>query len=205
MSQKTKRVKGAKIQPTLTEENPQRTLTEEQAAANQQPRNDRNAGGKFAAGNAGGPGNPHARHCARMLALFRNCVSDEEMIVLIRKLYTDATAGDMNATKLVLNYKIGKPGAAPLPDDIDRDEWDHFKKDRLDPEEMKSVMSALPTSAGLNVIRAALPAMTAAWNQELVAGLQEGCAVSNETMEGSEDKYETRAEAAPISNPAMTV
>jgi hypothetical protein len=31
-------------------------------------------------GNAGGPGNPHARACAKMLEVFRNAFSEDEML-----------------------------------------------------------------------------------------------------------------------------
>ena len=46
----------------------------------------RDARGKFAKGNVGGPGNPYARESARMLKLFRSAISDEEMRALILKL-----------------------------------------------------------------------------------------------------------------------
>jgi hypothetical protein len=63
-------------------------------------------GGRFVAGNRGGPGNPNARHCARMLDLFRACISDEDMVHLYRVLYNRAMKGDVSAAKLVLAYKI---------------------------------------------------------------------------------------------------
>ena len=83
----------------------------------------RTAGGRFAKGNRGGPGNPHARHCARMLALLRASISDEEMVAIIRMLVTQARDGNVSAAKLIMSYKLGKPAPAPNPDEIDRDEW----------------------------------------------------------------------------------
>src|SRR5262245_21497775 len=83
-------------------------------------RSDRTAGGHFAKGNPGGPGNPHARHCARMLALLRASISDEEMVAIIRALVAKAVDGDISAAKLVMSYKLGKPAPAPNPDEIDR-------------------------------------------------------------------------------------
>ena len=47
---------------------------------------DRTPDGRFAKNNPGGPGNPHARHCARMLALLRAAISDEEMVAIFRML-----------------------------------------------------------------------------------------------------------------------
>src|SRR5437764_10479304 len=83
---------------------------------------DRTPDGRFAKDNPGGPGNPHARHCARMLALLRASISDEEMVAIIRALVEKARAGDVSAAKLIMSYKIGKPLPAPDPDQLDRDE-----------------------------------------------------------------------------------
>src|SRR4051794_4411025 len=79
---------------------------------------ERTPDGRFAEGNSGGPGNPHARHCARMLALLRTSISDDEMVAIIRMLVEKARAGDVSAAKLIMSYKLGKPGPAPNPDEI---------------------------------------------------------------------------------------
>src|SRR5947208_13871538 len=94
------------------------TLTESSVTST-----DRTPGGRFVKDNPGGPGNPHARHCARMLALLRASISDETLIAIIRMLVEKARAGDVSAAKLLLSYKLGKPAPAPNPDQIDRDEW----------------------------------------------------------------------------------
>src|SRR5947208_14428387 len=97
------------------------TLTESSVTST-----DRTPDGRFAKDNPGGPGNPHARHCARMLALLRTSISDEEMVAIIRMLVDKARGGDGSAAKLLLSYKLGKPGPVPNPDEIDRDEWQHY-------------------------------------------------------------------------------
>ena len=130
MSRKTKSVKGSQAEPISPEKEPQPTLTEGPAAAEQEPRKDRDTGGKFTKGNAGGPGNPHARSCARMLEMFRNAISEDEMFQLCRMLFMKAVGGDISAAKIILSYKIGKPLPAPHPDSIDRDEWDRVVFDR---------------------------------------------------------------------------
>src|SRR5438309_4921237 len=84
---------------------------------------DRTPDGRCAKDNPGGPGNPHARHCGRMLALLRAAISDDTLVAIIRMLVEKALAKDVSAAKLVLSYKLGKPGPAPNPDQIDRDEW----------------------------------------------------------------------------------
>jgi hypothetical protein len=120
----------------LTPNERQPTLTEEQAAPHQTPANGRTANGRFAKNNSGGPGNPHARHCARMLALFRDAISDDEMNQLFRMLIVKAMGGDTAAAKLILSYKIGKLLDAPHPDSIDRDEWDHYQGVTANPASM---------------------------------------------------------------------
>src|SRR5258707_11370129 len=99
--------------------------------------NDRTPDGRFAKDNPGGPGNPHARHCARMLALLRASISDQEMVAIIRMLVEKARAGDVSAAKLLMNYKLGKPGPAPNPDEMERDEWEHFQRDTINLQEVQ--------------------------------------------------------------------
>jgi hypothetical protein len=183
--------KAKKRQPTLTNQKPK---------AGTASQNERSPDGKFAAGNSGGPGNPHARHCARMLALFRNCISDEEMVAIIRKLSEKAAAGDTSAAKLILSYKIGKPSEAPNPDQIDQDEWDHYQKDAINLNQVQLVLSSLPTNVGNGIVRSALPIMTDARTKQLAAELREGCPVPPEAAEGIGDTGKETVEEAPIAN-----
>ena len=87
----------------------------------------------------------------RMLDLFRTCISDEDMVDLYRVLYDKAMQGDVSAAKLVLAYKIGKPAPCPDPDAIDRDEWDHYQQDAIEPQEMKQVLTSLPTPSAMTL------------------------------------------------------
>src|SRR6267154_638181 len=134
--------------PTLTEPSPTPT--------------DRTPDGRFAKDNPGGPGNPHARHCARMLALLRASISDEEMVAIIRMLVEKALAKDVSAAKLLLSYKLGKPAPNPNPDQIDRDEWEHYQRDTINLQEVQQVLGALPARVGNDIARTALPVMTQA-------------------------------------------
>ncbi len=175
MPRKTKSVKAAEPQPTLTDQEPQPTLTEEPAATQEKPKSGRTPQGQFAKGNAGGPGNPHARHCARMLEIFRNAISEEHFIRVVLKLLEKAEAGDTSAAKIIVTYVVGKPLPAPHPDSIDRDEWDHFQKDAMNQRELAVVMNSLPTQVGNDVVRVALPIMTDARTRDLAKQLLKGC------------------------------
>jgi hypothetical protein len=156
--------------------------------------------GRFAAGNRGGPGNPNARHCARMLDLFRTCISDEDMVHLYRVLYDKAMKGDVSAAKLVLAYKIGKPAPCPDPDAIDRDEWDHYQQDAIEPEKVRQVLGSLPTCVGNDIARTVLPIMTEARTRDLATQLHGGCPVSPEAQAPVMDAREKDKNAAPLPN-----
>ncbi len=112
---------------------------------------------------------------ARMLEIFRNSISEEDFIRVVRKLLEKAEAGDTSAAKILVSYVVGKPLPAPHPDSIDRDEWDHFQKDAVQPQEMKLVMSSLPTQVGNDVARVALPIMTEVRTRDLAKQLLKGC------------------------------
>jgi hypothetical protein len=177
MPRKPRSVKDVNAPQESPEFEPQPTLTEEQAAASKAPPKDRNTQGQFVRGNPGGPGNPHARSCARMLEVFRNAVSEEDMLRIVNKMIEKAANGDACAAKLIVAYCIGKPLPGHHPDSIDRDEWDHYQKDAMNDKEMKLVMSALPTSVGNDIARVSLPIMTAARTHDLAMQLREGCPV----------------------------
>jgi hypothetical protein len=55
----------------------------------------RDAGGRFAAGNYGGPGNRHARPTAAIRALLLDTVTDEDLRAIITKLVEMAKGGDL--------------------------------------------------------------------------------------------------------------
>lgn len=183
--------KAKKARPTLT--------TADKAPAKNSS-NGRAADGKFTAGNAGGPGNPHARHCARMLALLRTCVTDEDMVAIIRTLVEMAKEKDTSAAKILLSYKIGKPTEAPNPDLIDRDEWEHYQHDTINLQQMQQVLGSLPTRVGNDIARTALPIITEARTRHLAAQLSKGCPVPEEVVESTDDPNEASTNASPLSN-----
>jgi hypothetical protein len=193
--------KNAKEQANLADQEPEPTATKEQKTDHNTAPKGRTPGGQFAAGNAGGPGNPHARHCARMLQTFRDNITEEEMLQICRMLFVRAVGGDISAAKIILSYKIGKPLPAPHPDSIDRDEWDHYQNDAVREEEMKLVLSSLPTRVGNDIASVSLPIMTASRMNDLAAQLLDGLPPKAEKGEGREEKGEkTRATETPIPN-----
>ena len=88
--------------------------------------NGRQANGKFAPGNAGGPGNPFARQVAKLRQLMFDTVTPEDMQEITKTLVLHAKAGNVAAAKLLLQYMVGKPAPEPRPDLLDEDEADRF-------------------------------------------------------------------------------
>src|SRR5437588_7556061 len=87
---------------------------------------ERDARGRFAAGNGGGPGNPFARRVASLRTILLECVSEDDMRHIAGQLVVMAKSGDLAATKLLFQYVLGKPAATVDPDTLDQQEVDWF-------------------------------------------------------------------------------
>lgn len=70
--------------------------------------------GKFAAGNPGGPGNPHGGQVARLRSVMLDAVTPDDMRAVVRKLVELAKGGDLKAIDLLLNRTLGKADGGPL-------------------------------------------------------------------------------------------
>ena len=95
--------------------------------AQARPQVKRDANGRFAIGNDGGPGNPFARQTAALHSAFLQRATPEDMKAIADKLIEQAKDGNVAAAKLVLQYTIGKPAPAVQPDNLDAEEWEHSK------------------------------------------------------------------------------
>ena len=95
--------------------------------AQARPQVQRDANGRFAIGNDGGPGNPFARQTAALHSAFLQRATPEDMKAIADRLIEQAKAGNVVAAKLVLQYTIGKPAPAVQPDKLDAEEWEHTK------------------------------------------------------------------------------
>jgi hypothetical protein len=98
------------------------------------PRPDTGRGpdGRFAKGNAGGPGNPFARQVAAMRQEFFAAVTKEDIAVIARALLEKAKQGDVAAARLVLQYTLGRPAEAVDPDRLDEMEWQQWQREKVD-------------------------------------------------------------------------
>jgi hypothetical protein len=114
-----------------------------QTAKAEQPQRDNNgrdARGRFAAGNFGGPGNPFARRVAEFRQVLHECCSLEDMRYIGGQVVALAKTGDMAATKLLLQYQVGKPAATVDPDTLDLQELALFQRGPT-PDEIHALTS----------------------------------------------------------------
>jgi hypothetical protein len=86
------------------------------------PQTVRDAHGRFAKGNPGGPGNPFARKVAMLRRTLINFVTEDDMKHVAFVLKERAMGGDMTAIKLLLQYVVGKPSETVNPDRLNIEE-----------------------------------------------------------------------------------
>lgn len=81
--------------------------------------NGRDSNGRFARGNPGGPGNPHAKRAGQLRSAVLNAVTEEDMNEIIRSLIEAAKAGDVQSAKVVLERTLGTPIAHDILERIE--------------------------------------------------------------------------------------
>jgi hypothetical protein len=114
--------------------------------------------GRFTAGNVGGPGNPFARRVAKFRRVLHACASVEDMKYIGGQLVAMAKTGDMAATKLLLQYQVGKPAATVDPDTLDLQEIAQFLRGPT-AEDVHALTSGqrVPPAAWMAILRVCLP------------------------------------------------
>lgn len=78
------------------------------------PRKGRDGKGRFAKGNPGGPGNPHAIAVAKLREALLKAVTPDAIQRIITKLIAQAEAGDTASAKILLDRVLGPPVAIDL-------------------------------------------------------------------------------------------
>ena len=70
---------------------------------------DRDANGRFAKGNPGGPGNPLGKRIAQLRTAIIEAVSEEDIRRIIQSLVRKAIEGDTHAAAILFERTVGKP------------------------------------------------------------------------------------------------
>jgi hypothetical protein len=106
----------------------------------------------------------------------------------------------VSAAKLILSYKLGKPAPAPNPDEIDRDEWEHYQRDTINLQEVQQVLGSLPSRVGNDIARTALPDVTQARQDALTSQLAETPPAERKVTKETEVTKRLARNDAPIPN-----
>ncbi len=75
--------------------------------------NGRDERGRFAPGNAGGPGCPYGAQTERFRSALMAAVTRDDMAAIARRLVADAKGGSVRAASLLFDRVLGKPLEAP--------------------------------------------------------------------------------------------
>jgi len=76
--------------------------------------NGRNARGRFAKGNLGGPGNPYAKRVADLRAALLESVTEQDIRAVARSLVKRAKEGDVPAVRELLDRLLGRTADSAL-------------------------------------------------------------------------------------------
>ncbi len=132
----------------------------------------RDAKGRFAEGNPGGPGNPYTRQTALLRQVVLDELNEVEIRIIVQRLKAVALAGDVQAIKLVLAYAIGKPENAVNPDEVDRLEWELRQRLSLPQGEVERLAERVPARQANAVAAATAQAVSLQRGQDIFQRLQ---------------------------------
>jgi hypothetical protein len=104
--------------------------------------NGRQANGRFAPGNAGGPGNPHGRRVAQLRAVLLETVTDDDLRAVVQRLVGLAKSGHVPAIRELLDRLLGKGVATVAVEQSN--ERDFLTREQMRDEIMERI-NALPS------------------------------------------------------------
>jgi hypothetical protein len=155
----------------------------------------REANGRFAKGNHGGPGNPYARQVAQMRLRALDSVSGDDVEAILAKMVELARAGDVPAARLVLQYTLGRPVPSAHPDRLDRDEVEAFQANAMR-QDAFSLVESTPVGPVLVAVRELSPARGDKFKDGLLANIQAQNAADEKVQ-----PTDTKRPKPPISEP----
>jgi hypothetical protein len=114
---------------------------------------DRAAGGRFAVGNAGGPGNPFARQTAALRAYLIEHVTERDLQDILDILLLNAKGGHLPTIKLLFSYVLGKPKSVVEPDLLDLQEMQMLQQAAQAPGALETLCNQLPLDFQVGLTR----------------------------------------------------
>ncbi len=128
--------------------------------------NGRDGRGRFAKGNAGGPGNPFARQMAALRRELCQTVTAEDVKAVALRLIEQAKAGDVAAARLLFAYAIGRPAEVVDPDTLDAQEWQIHRQMAVPFTEVDSMFKDVPADFACRFAQGWLPQHSMIMGQE---------------------------------------
>jgi len=134
----------------------------------------REANGRFAKGNKGGPGNPFARQVAALRQTLLNRATTKDFEEIADELIKKAKTGDVAAIKLLFQYTLGKPAPCPDPDHLDVDEWHKLQQSSCPLADVNAIFNGFPADMGCRVAKFLWPLNTERqFTRPLLRGIEE--------------------------------
>ncbi len=124
-----------------------------------EPKKDRDARGRFARGNRGGPGNPFNRQVANLRKALLDVVGAGELAEVIRVLIGQALGGHTESAKVLLTTVIGQAGKAPDPDALDLNEWRQHVTDPATAQALEHLLGCMPHGVALSILQLSWPVL----------------------------------------------
>ncbi len=180
---------GTAFDPPEPEPRPE----EKKTRAKAEPKKDRDGKGRFLPGCKGGPGNPYARKIAALRHSLIKHLGPRELYEIIRLLVGQAMCGNIESTKVLFQYVIGKAPEAPDPDGVDVAEWRQYVENPATAEAVQKLLDTLPHEKALAFLRSMWPALLAL-RAEKTTG-EPGASATGEphTSEGVADSSRSRS------------
>jgi hypothetical protein len=108
-------------------------------------------------GNLGGPGNPFARQQAQLRKALVGMVKEGDVQDVAAALLLKAKTGDVAAAKALLSYVVGRPAEAVNPDTLDREEWQAFLDNTINPDDLDRIKCGMPALVPAHLARFVVP------------------------------------------------
>jgi hypothetical protein len=130
----------------------------------------RDARGRFTKGNPGGPGNPFARHVAKLRSALVQCVGEEDIRQIANGLLVSAKLGHLPSIRTLLMYVLGKPSGAVNPDTLDIEEWRQLVQPLAKiMAELPQALMSVPAPTATDMVRTAQPYAQRMVGEEMTA------------------------------------
>jgi hypothetical protein len=158
----------------------------------------REASGRFAPGNKGGPGNPFARKVAALRAAFLDTITEQDIREMTYLIVFNAKSGSLEWLKFLFQYAVGKPRHAVDPDTLDVQEFRALQEAAITADAVEKVCKAAPVGVALEVCRQAHAAREA----ELRAAIPELAAAPQPAAPADEQPQKRERRRKPAAAPS---